>query len=213
MQVDYDNYLASLIRGNRGKCHEILLKRISSGDSILDIYTNFFQTSLYDIGELWQQNKVSVAVEHMATAITESLLGYIYPLILQNEKNGKIAVVSCCTEELHQVGARIVADYFEIIGWDAHFLGSNTPLNDLITFIDATNPDVIGLSISIYSNIQHLRTCLTELTLRFPETPVLLGGQAFRWGGRDIVSDFPNATIIDSLHELKKYLNVKDDVA
>lgn len=38
------------------------------------MYQDLVQRSLYEVGELWERGHVSVATEHLATAITESLL-------------------------------------------------------------------------------------------------------------------------------------------
>jgi len=207
MMNDYKSYLAFLMAGNRGKCYEILIKRIESGDDIIDIYTHFIQMSLYEIGELWQKNKISVAVEHMATAITESLLSYLYPHFVKKTKNGKKAVICGITSERHQLGSRLVADYMDILGWHTSFLGSNVPVNDLMNFIEINNPDIICLSVTMYYNIIHLRTCLEEINSNYPETPVIVGGQAFHWGGYGVVNDFSNVSVVYSLMELKQQLS------
>ena len=35
-----------------------------NGISVKDIYLHVFQSSLYEIGRLWQENKITVAQEH-----------------------------------------------------------------------------------------------------------------------------------------------------
>ncbi len=92
------------------------------------LYMDLFQRSLYAVGELWELNKISVAREHLATAITESLLNLVYPRLFENTPTGKKVVVSCAANELHQIGGKIVADFFELNGWESHFLGANTPV-------------------------------------------------------------------------------------
>jgi methanogenic corrinoid protein MtbC1 len=45
----------------------------------------------------------------------------------------------------------MVADIMGSKGWNVWFPGANTPVKDLISVIQDKNPDVLGLSVSIYS--------------------------------------------------------------
>ena len=69
--------------------------------------------------------------EHLATAISESLLNLTYPRLFAQPRNGKSAVVTCVSNEYHQIGGKMVADIFELNGWRGHFLGANMPEADL----------------------------------------------------------------------------------
>ena len=53
--------------------------------SIKIIYEKLFKISLYKIGELWEYNKISVATEHLASAIVESILNENYLQIISEE--------------------------------------------------------------------------------------------------------------------------------
>jgi methanogenic corrinoid protein MtbC1 len=44
----------------------------------------------------------------------------------------------------------MIADIFELNGWDGYFLGANMPVHELIKFIDDKKPDLLDLSLSIY---------------------------------------------------------------
>lgn len=99
----------------------------SAGESIENIYFHLFQRALYDVGKLWEQNKITVATEHLATAITEYLMVLCQQELFLTPRIDKRAIIACTANEYHQIGARMVADTFEMHGWDTWFLGSNTP--------------------------------------------------------------------------------------
>ena len=88
---------------------------------IKELYLGLFQRSLYEVGEMWEHRKISVAVEHMASAITESLLTLVYPAIFSAEHSDKSVVISCVANEYHQIGSKMVADFFEL-AWLARIL-------------------------------------------------------------------------------------------
>ena len=69
----YQEYLACLLAGNKERCQIIVADLLGAAIEIKELYIGLFQRSLYEIGELWERHKISVAVEHMATAITNFL--------------------------------------------------------------------------------------------------------------------------------------------
>lgn len=202
----YQNYFQALLSGRRAECHDIAQMLLDKQVAIKMLYSDLFQRSMYEIGDLWENNRITVANEHLATSITESLLNLVYPSVFATERIGKKAVISCSANEFHQVGGKMVADLFELNGWDGHFLGANTPSEDMAQFIEDVHPDVVGLSLSILSNIEHLKRCIEILKSNFPDMNLLVGGQAFRWGGADIVKQFKNTDLITSMDDLEKMI-------
>lgn len=202
----FDNFVDHLVNGRKKDCLVILEKLVEENCPIETIYTELFQGALYVVGDLWEKNKISVATEHMATALIETLMIQLQPKIFTTLRVGKKAVIACVAKEHHQVGAKMIADIFEMHGWDGYFIGANTPAEELNRFIAEQKPDVVGLSLSIYFNINELKGFLARLRLRFPDIPVIVGGQAFRWGGAEIVDQFSNVRLLKSISELNNYI-------
>jgi len=100
----------------------------------------------------------------------------------------------------------MVADIFELNGWHGYFLGANTPADDLLRMIDEFEPDTVCLSLSIYENIQPLMATIDKIRSRFPEFHVLVGGQAFQWGGTDAIARLPKTTYVQSIADLEAYI-------
>ncbi len=206
----YNTYFNNLIKGAKNDCTVIVDDMINNNVPVETIYTQLFQHSLYQVGEYWEKNKISVATEHMATAITENLMIKLQPQLFNTERTGKKAVIACVANEYHQVGAKMIADIFEMNGWDGYFIGANTPTAELIRFLEKQNPDLIGLSLSIYFNLPELKATVAHIRQRFPNMPILVGGQAFRWGGIDIVKEFNNVTHLSGIDTLNKFINQKE---
>ena len=83
---------------------------------IIEIYTDLFQKSLYQVGKIWDQNSISVGDEHLGTEITEDLLYYCSSKIITVKQINKKAFVSRVNKEFHKLGARMVADVFVMNG-------------------------------------------------------------------------------------------------
>jgi MerR family transcriptional regulator, light-induced transcriptional regulator len=208
----YQEYQSKIIAGDRGRCVEIVKELLESEIQLKELYIQLFQRSLYEVGRLWETNKISVAVEHLCTSITESLINLVYPYMFAAEHSGKKAVITCTPGEYHQIGARMLADYFELKGWDSYFLGSNTPVTGLVKFIEECHPDLLAVSMSVYFNLNSLHTLVKSVCEYFPDLEIIVGGQAFNWGGADSLKSFTRVTYISSLDDLDdKILNPKQN--
>jgi MerR family transcriptional regulator, light-induced transcriptional regulator len=202
----YQTYLEKLIAGDRADCIAVVNKLMDQGLDVRRIYLDLFQRSLYDVGTMWERNEISVAVEHLATAITESVLTLLYPVIFRSERIGKKAVIACLANEYHQIGGKIVADIFELNGWDSYFLGANTPTADLIDIISKTGPDIVGLSLAVYFHIPQLLETIEEIRSVFPESRIIVGGQAFQWGGAELLQRYRNLVHVTSIEQLENQI-------
>jgi methanogenic corrinoid protein MtbC1 len=100
----------------------------------------------------------------------------------------------------------MVADIFELNGWDGYFLGANTPSEELMRYIHEVNPDILALSLSLLSNIDNLIRCIEIVKSDFPNLNLLVGGQAFRWGGIDMIKCFSGVEYVSSLDRLEKFI-------
>ncbi|MFW6312947.1 MAG: cobalamin B12-binding domain-containing protein [Spirochaetota bacterium] len=208
-EQQYRAYLDDLLSGNRAACMTVVEELLFREIGVRDIYLDVFQRSLYDVGVMWEQNQISVAVEHLATAITESLLTLVYPVLFRNARVNRKAVVACVANEYHQIGGKMVADVLELHGWDSYFLGANTPTPDLMDLVSRTAPDLVGLSLAVYSRMPELQETLHQLTSRFPETRVIVGGQAFRRGGEEALRSHPGVSYVPSVEELEAVIVAK----
>jgi methanogenic corrinoid protein MtbC1 len=88
----------------------------------------------------------------------------------------------CPPEELHEIGARMVADYFTLCGYRVYFIGANTPQADMLKGIGYIRPQYVAISITNYYNLLATRNAIGKILeikdqLSFQ---VILGGQACR---------------------------------
>lgn len=207
-QEIYDKYLISLLAGKRLECFTIIQNLLDRNIEITDLHENLIKRSMYEVGDLWELNKITVANEHLATAISETLLNLTYPHIFETKRKGKKAVIACCTHELHQLGAKMVADILEFNGWDSHFLGANTPLDDMINYIDKIAPGVVGISLSYRPNLSHLKRAVDSIRSEFPHLDMLVGGHAFLGGeldGLGFIREYPGVEYVPSLKHLETF--------
>ncbi len=207
----YYHYLNALLDGNKAECVRIVADLIDRNEDIKEIYTKIFQKSMYRIGYLWEHDRASIAKEHQATKITESLLNLVYPKILETEKIGKKVVVTCVDKEFHEIGPKIVSDFFELNGWDSIFLGSNTPQNEILEIIEREKPDVVGISNTFYINIARLLKLTEKINEKFPNQEIIVGGQALDQEVSNTLKQIGNVKFINTLNELENFIKERSN--
>jgi methanogenic corrinoid protein MtbC1 len=178
-------FLNHLLRGERDLAGKLVMSHIEAGVSVKEIYLGIFQPVQYEIGRLWQTNKINVAQEHYCTASTQHIMSLMYPYIFESEKIGKSLIAASVSGELHEVGIRMIADIFEIEGWDTYYLGANTPSESLIATIKDFEPDIVAISATMTYHIEHVRDMIRMLEgiSLSKEIKVLVGGYPFKISG------------------------------
>lgn len=205
-EVIYIAYVSYLLEGEKSKCAAIVGHLLEQNIEITTLYRDLFQRSLYRVGDLWEEGKLSVGEEHMAACITESLMNLAYPAFYQKGKNGKKAVVTCVPQEFHQIGARMVSDVFENNGWQSYYLGANTPQKELWKLMDIVKPDAIALSVGYYLNFVRLMEMTENLKKRYPGVRIITGGNAFRNEMSSEMKKIEGVRYIESICELDELL-------
>ncbi len=168
--------------GKRKSALELVMDTYRSGYTIPGIYMDVFQEALYEIGRLWENNRITVADEHMGTAITQYVMSNLYQYLeISNVSLGK-AVVTGVQGELHQVGANMVSDVLEADGWNVVFLGTNVPPDGVIQSLRQHGADLFGISSTMLFNIPKVIELVEMVKKEFGSSAprIVLGGSAFR---------------------------------
>lgn len=176
-----DRYLHLLLDRERQQATRLIHDLVEEDADIRDIYLNIFQTSQREIGRLWQTNQVTVAQEHYCTAATQQIISQLYPYIFATTRGGRKMVMACASAELHELGARMVADFFEMDGWDTYYLGANVPAGSILSEIRDSGADLLGLSVSLPDKVPLAAEIIKEVRGADFGRPVaiLVGGRPF----------------------------------
>ena len=202
----YESYLAALLRGDRAECGRIVQELLAQGVPVKDMYLHLFQRALYRVGELWENQKISVAVEHLATAITERMLTLVHPTVFAGPPRTRTIIVACVANEFHQIGARMIADLCELSGWRGEFLSADTSIGSLLKRIDDQKPSLLGLSLALPTNFPSLIQAIDAVTEAHPQLPIVAGGQAFKFGAVDALASRPAVRYLRSFDDLEAVL-------
>lgn len=162
---------------------EVYKDIVGSGDveMFLDI---IFRPVLYDIGQRWAEGRIDIVTEHVASNVANSVIRIMHKKI--EGKREKISVVMCVPHgENHRMGCDVLDTYLTNKGFVVYNLGAPTPSSEVLSFVEQNVPNVVMISASGEYSVQPAKKMADRIAGSY-DTPVILGGYAFRDNDYDI---------------------------
>jgi methanogenic corrinoid protein MtbC1 len=181
LKATAEKYLKLLLSGKRQQASQLILKEVENGAKVKDLYLEVFQPVQHEIGRLWQLNKISVAQEHYCTAATQMIMSQLYEHIFNAQRNGYRLVATCISGDLHEVGIRMVADFFEMEGWDTFYLGANTPIESIIRTLREQEANLLIVSATMAYHVRAVADLVTAVRKdpSLNSVKIMVGGYPF----------------------------------
>ncbi|MEO8764382.1 MAG: cobalamin-dependent protein [Ginsengibacter sp.] len=177
-------YLGFLLEGNKNKALAVINELVKNCESVQSIYEHIFRVTQYEVGLLWQTNRISVAHEHYCTAATQLIMSSLYPCIFSSDRKGKKLLGCTVSGDLHELGIRMVCDLFEIDGWDTYYMGANMPDESIISAIKEQKGDVLAISATMPYHVSKVAELIKKLkSSGFPDLKIIVGGYPFSLDG------------------------------
>jgi methanogenic corrinoid protein MtbC1 len=186
----YQRFLSRLDNGDRYGCVDLILAKLSANE--LDVVTAYDEILAPALRESYcreRQRQICVWEEHVRTSIARTVIECCYPYVIkERDRQSKLAsrgkaIVVCPTEELHEIGARMVADFFTLCGFDAMFVGANTPQAQILEAIGYVKPRYVAISVTSYYNLLAARRLVEKIRsakeMTKADFTIIVGGYAF----------------------------------
>ncbi|MGZ5485463.1 MAG: cobalamin B12-binding domain-containing protein [Nitrososphaeraceae archaeon] len=188
--------------------------------SSLDFYEKILIPVLYKIGDLWANEEIDIATEHVCSNAVNTLIDLI------NQKNTKKnsksygdtkSIVLCTPEgELHSIGCKVIESLLLEKGYEVYNITSPLPTNSIESYLDKTNPGVVLISVTLEENINSAIRLVREIRKSF-QISIIVGGNAIKFASKSQIQllekydkvyiDLENLT--DIITNVKVILNKK----
>jgi len=201
-----DEFLNALLSGTHQKASKIIFDLLNFNNPLQDIYEKIIKNAMYKIGDYWENGTLGISSEHLSSAIVQAIQNELYLNITSKIKNSKKIVLTCVENEQHQIGVKMVADIFEINGWNTYFLGAGLPAKDLIVFMRDVQPDLVALSATMHYNLVKMENMIQEIHKERPEITIFIGGQALQKGNYEHLLNNNKILYIKDLYSIDTYL-------
>lgn len=148
-----ERLLDAMLEGDGHATRAILRGALDEGLTLAQLGDDVVQPVMEELGHRWQTNAVSVAQEHLGTALVLSSLAQVALHRPAQPRGERSALFACVEGNRHSLGLRMVADAFAARGWRIFYLGDDVPRRSLVDEVARRQPDVLGLSISLPQHV------------------------------------------------------------
>lgn len=156
------------------------------------------------IDQSWAQKKINIRHEHFATTIIRTHLDNLRRGI-QIEGASQSIVVTTPSNQLHELGALLVAIVAARQGWKVFYLGPNLPAKEIADSALSVNADAIALSIVYPEKDKITHDNLLTLYRSIPKNiKIIVGGRAAESYSKTLKQI--SALTFNDLDSLKNYL-------
>jgi DNA-binding transcriptional MerR regulator/methylmalonyl-CoA mutase cobalamin-binding subunit len=156
------------------------------------------------IGHGWSERSVSVAQEHMASAVVRRVLGWLLR-VYEVKTDAPRVVVATPPHHAHEIGALMAAATAAAEGWSVTYLGPDLPIADLVSATVQSGARAVALSAVHQPATGDLLGAIRDTRAGLP------GGVALLVGGAAALSvradaKAAGAHVIESLAEFRALL-------
>lgn len=173
------NHLIEIFQNLDEQTAHVLMGSMFSLYSLEQVCSEIITPTLWRIGELWANGKLTVTVEHFASNFFRALLTnrfYVTPGPL----HGPLVLVGCAPHEAHELAALMLALFLRRKGLRVAYLGQSVETTGLLHTIGKLNPAIICLSVTIHSNLSELIQLSRQIqSLPAPRPILVFGGRIF----------------------------------
>lgn len=199
------SYLDALRAADVAGAYKVASGALKRGMPLAALYQRVITPAMHELGRLWVAGAITVADEHLATALTHRVLAALRPLEIfdetlaaQSEKPR--ALLAAVEGEQHALGLRMAADLLEDGGYRVAYLGADVPTEALVQAYRTLSPDLLGLSATMPESTPRLEEAVEAARRENPQLCLVVGGQGSRSPRID------EGTVVEDLELLEERL-------
>jgi methanogenic corrinoid protein MtbC1 len=170
-------YLLKILEGDGGNAIKMVVDAHTQGLSIEDAY-RVLMLAQREIGRMWHQAEINIAEEHVVTSTTERAMSVLAYHANKAASNGLTVVSAAVAGNAHDIGVRLVSDFFEFAGWRAICLGSDLPAAETAQAVQFFDSSLVLLSASLTTQLTAVRETIQAIRAVKPDCKIMVGGTA-----------------------------------
>lgn len=150
---------------------------LAAGVAPGDILGRALIAGMKRVGERFRDGEVFLPEVLMAARAMTAALEHLKPAFLAGavQPRGTI-LLGTVAGDLHDIGKRIVALFFEGGGWRVIDLGVDVGAERFLAAIEEHHPQAVGLSTLLTTTMASMEAIAATLKREHPELPVVVGG-------------------------------------
>lgn len=199
------------------KARKNIYKKFTDGDihgviNEYEEYTNLFELAdffdkilrpvMRQIGDEWENGKLDIATEHVASNIAQTLVKIIMDKISKNPNKKNVLICVPIGEE-HHLGCDVIESFLISKGYRVFNMTTSVPTESIIGYIKDNKPDIILLSITLKDNIKAGQRMIKRIKDEL-NIPIIVGGLALENDDSKFEADVIRGSELNDLPKIIK---------
>jgi DNA-binding transcriptional MerR regulator/methylmalonyl-CoA mutase cobalamin-binding subunit len=155
------------------------------------------------LGTSWEEGKLTIAHEHLASAVMGGVLGMVTDVV--DADSGGMVIVATPARQRHELGALLAAATAATAGWRVTYLGADLPADDIAAAARQRNASAVALSVVYPTDVDALAEEMRRLRSALPpHVEIIAGGEGARRLGAALTE--AGVTYLPTLADFRKAL-------
>lgn len=202
-------FLGALLEGDSEQAEGITRQFVEENPKGLQLWwTNVVAPAMHAVGDGWADGRLSVAEEHVATAIAQRAMDRVGPTSSRLGLNGKCVLVALPPGERHEMAGRMLRDCLAGAGFGVVFTGADTPAESIVGHVLMERFDAVVLPTTMPYNLIATKDLIAAIRTSCGNAcpKIIVGGQAYLWDERlfrSVGADSCHQSVDDFLKDLE----------
>lgn len=186
---------------------EAVLVRASFVFGIDSMVDDLIAPLMMNVGRKWEAGELTIAQEHMASAVVRTHLERTR-LSIRSSRNAPKLIAATPSGQQHEIGAMMAAIVAAAMDWNVTYLGPNLPAEEIAEAASKMKASAVALSLVHPRGDRTVENELRKLGRLLPkDSPLVVGGEAA--GSYGSVLGEIGATACHDFDTLRDWLNTQ----
>jgi methanogenic corrinoid protein MtbC1 len=172
-------YLATCMEGQTDEAIAMVIDAIRNGLAPQDVVARVIVPAQREIGNLWHNNEVSIAQEHLVTNTTTELMAVMNREFAKSPNEDLRVLIAGVSGNPHSVAIRASALLFQLAGWRSICLGTDLPPQEIAGAAAEFDVSVVVLSATMSTHVAAVSATIKAVREATDNVSILVGGQPF----------------------------------
>ena len=172
-------YLLQVLEGNCDGAIRLIVDAHDQGMTLETTY-HVLVAAQREIGRMWHEAEVNVAEEHLVTSTTLRAMSILAYEAERQPFNGKTVVAAAVAGNVHDMGIRVVTDFFSFAGWRAICLGGDLPAAEIARAVNCFDASLVLLSAAMTTQLKSIRNTVAAIREINKDCKIMVGGSALQ---------------------------------
>lgn len=185
-----EELLTAMIHADRAGAADIIERALATPIDPLRIIAEILDPAIVRLGQLWEEECMSLAQNFVASKIAEDTLLRCIPGDGTKQPSKGAVVIGNIEDDFHSLGRRTVGLFLRAAGWDVYDLGNDVPAEQFLEKALEVDACVIGASAMMQTTALNIRKLRELIDARgFSDRIMLAVGGAVFNGRPELVTE------------------------